>query len=1029
MLIVIMVLTIFPAGSFAEGEEIYGISDGYYYYECDSTGVTNYSNIIDPNTITHLFVDDAVSGVNPLGFADKTKLKAVTFLNESDVCIYSYAFSGYENLTSVTLCAAVKEIGDYAFENTSVTTINILADLDWISAYAFTGCNTLSSVVNQSEEDYTVDIHGVSRTIEAGMTWSSGFEIALSEVEFEVGVPVSYQLPVVGNETSETVSWTISGDELPAGLSLSADGIISGTPSTVETAGVGIKADTGIETSEKTIFINIYKPERHDVILDDANVTVTSGAVGTDAIVRYEDYILGLVSKNSDKVIYDFIFTKNGYETNQYHTFYGGKLVVPGVNNNVDADLTITPVLAYPTEKAVSKAEKITLPYSGSIIPEEYAYINDFDVYRTVPYAVELNEGEMLNISCHGTNDIYVDTLVAVYMMDNGNPVLINFYDNNDSGFGEECSYIATETGTYYLFCMIDDNDAGASCTVEFEVTDSAYNEPANPTVNSVLDLSGVVADTSDTAGLWSWDADTKTLILKDGFSLVSKTDGVILPGGATVIVEGKAEVFADNNCFLAEDGDLNILLKPRADLSLISVYEKGIWVKKGNASITGEKDIRGNSPKAGIYALKDGILTGDDENYLPGGGGSIVITDCNINIHSDRDGIQATDNSLTITGSKVKIHADSDGLLVENFTIKKPEYKLTLIDCDIDIEAHDEGIESAHGNIEITDCDIYIDAVLNEEGIYSRLSDIIVNGGRLIVLADEEAVETEKGSISFDDVNYYLYSDDEDVVKMVNKNGFVLPGRFKMLDKNNNIIYEGEWSDELIYDDGSGNYSVRTDDEGTMVMPAYIISVLEDGRESDIDITGIKEIYHQGEDVMFTAVAGADPFPVEGTTGWVPVKWEIEGMSVAGEWGNESFSAVVSTEEIALGEYTLKVTFVKSVYDIYDGWSGIEDNARGIMEATKSYTFKVVEPVPETTEAGTEVTTEVTTEETAEETTEIETTPAITDEESTGTKDIGAGNAPMTGDTNNSMLWIVLAFIGAVGIFINVEYSRRAKK
>lgn len=44
---------------------------------------------------------------------------------------------------------------------------------------------------------------------------------------------------------------------------------------------------------------------------------------------------------------------------------------------------------------------------------------------------------------------------------------------------------------------------------------------------------------------LWEWDAYTKTLILKDGFSITGMANKLIyLPVGSTIIVEGLAEIF-----------------------------------------------------------------------------------------------------------------------------------------------------------------------------------------------------------------------------------------------------------------------------------------------------------------------------------------------------------------------------------------------------------------------------------------------------------------------------------------------------
>ncbi len=1018
MLSLLLVLTMIPVTVFAEGE-VYGISDGYSYYECDSTGYSEYGKMIDPNTITHLFIDSNVGYISPLGLSDKTKLESVTFLSGGSVYLDSFAFAGYENLKNVVLNDSVSEIGYRVFMDTALTTMTISSDISNMDDGAFKGCDTLSSVVNQSSKDYTVEIHGVNRTITAGTTWTAGFEISTAVIELEKDVHANYQLSVVGVDGSETVTWALDvGESLPDGLSLSADGVISGTPTVITGESFDVVASTTSDTIQKTITIYVEEIDKYDVILDDTNVNITSGSVGTDAIRYEEDYILGLSPKNTDKIIYGFEFDMGGSEWHPNYTFFADKLVITGTNNYVSGDITITPVLADTVEGAIAAATKVTVPYSGSLIHSEYVYFDDYlDGYKTVSYAIDLAAGEMVNISHYGTDDINVDTLLALYKLDSGTAVLIDRCDDDAIGYGEEYSYMATEAGTYYVFCMAYVSDAGAPCTVEFEIAEPPYNIPANPTVNGQLDLTDDTTDTSDAAGLWSWDVDTKTLTLHDGFALISDSEGIILPAGATVIVEGKAEILSEYNGIWTEEGDLDIQLKAGASLEIASIYENGIWAKNGDITITGEADSKDNLPKLDIYAYEEGILTGDEYNWLPGG--SITITSCDIDIQAEEDGIQATDGSLTITDSKVKIISDSDALLVECYSDINPENKLTLTDCDIYIEAYDEGIQSYHGDIVITDCDTYIDTTADEEGIYlDGDGDIIVTGGRLVVLSYEESIENYCGTVSLTDVNYYLYSEYADIIKMSDTEGFALGGKFKIIDENGEVIYEGEWSENLIYEDEEGNYCVRVDVEGEIVTPMYIISVVGEDSENDIALTGLKDRYNKGEDVTFTAVTGVDPLPVDGTVGWVPVEWMIEGQEFAKTFGDEPYTGTASTEELATGEHTLLVAYVKVGYAMYDGWYMLLDGNQEPFVKILSHTFEVVEPVQETTEATTEATTGAT-----------ETTTVATEEATTATPTAGVGGTPSTGDTNNSMLWIVLAFISVAGVFTAVAYGKSAKR
>lgn len=76
----------------------------------------------------------------------------IDYYTSNDV-IGSYAFSGCNRLTSLTLPAGINEIGSYAFKDCSgLTSLTIPAGIIWISSNAFDGCSGLTSIYVYAEK-------------------------------------------------------------------------------------------------------------------------------------------------------------------------------------------------------------------------------------------------------------------------------------------------------------------------------------------------------------------------------------------------------------------------------------------------------------------------------------------------------------------------------------------------------------------------------------------------------------------------------------------------------------------------------------------------------------------------------------------------------------------------------------------------------------------------------------------------------------------------------------------------------------
>lgn len=98
------------------------------------------------------------------------------------------------------------------------------------------------------------------------------------------------------------------------------------------------------------------------------------------------------------------------------------------------------------------------------------------------------------------------------------------------------------------------------------------------------------------------------------------------------------------------------------------------------------------------------------------------------------------------------------------------------------------------------TDSDVNIDTTSDEEGIYTYGDgSITVTGGRLVIAAFEEALEGNRVTLSNVVFDLRTVDSDYDLLYMDSPDGFSLPGTFRLYDVDGNLLYEGEWDDELL--------------------------------------------------------------------------------------------------------------------------------------------------------------------------------------------------------------------------------------
>lgn len=124
--------------------------------------------------------------------------------------------------------------------------------------------------------------------------------------------------------------------------------------------------------------------------------------------------------------------------------------------------------------------------------------------------------------------------------------------------------------------------------------------------------------------------------------------------------------------------------------------------------------------------------------------------------------------------------------------------YKIIIKNSTLVLVSGDEAIQSYYGDVEITDCIIDIDTTSDEEGIDVSGGNIIINGARLIIKAKENALEAN--TVKLSDVVFDLHTfGSYDLIDIDDATGFSLPGTFRLYSKSGDMLYEGEWKDELL--------------------------------------------------------------------------------------------------------------------------------------------------------------------------------------------------------------------------------------
>ncbi|MGN0543357.1 MAG: hypothetical protein ACI4JG_07895 [Acutalibacteraceae bacterium] len=432
------------------------------------------------------------------------------------------------------------------------------------------------------------------------------------------------------------------------------------------------------------------------------------------------------------------------------------------------------------TDALAELTETTSLPaeFDYELGSENILYIDPEDdiVYaKLIKFTVD--KGNTLLTSYFGGKDDDVDTYTWLFKQNDDNTVSeLNSTDDNTF------EYKIEEPGTYYLaLAGYGISDVGI-CTAE---------------INTYSLDDAVSLDFTDSENLpvpgeddkWSWDEATKTLTLKDGFSLLGYTESsyaaITLPDDSTVFVEGKADIMLiSNSAAIGSEGKLTV---------------------KGSGAETSKLNIKAT------MGNNCGILAND-----------IIIEDIAVNASNKSEGILAT-NSVIIRNAEIGLSGCDIGIEASPDYSKPSVGEILIENSKIDITADEAAISAFNGNITVTDSELNLESdgigidaearnneellSLEEEETTETAGHITISGGALKI-ATESCCLT--GTISLSDVDFDLRSNgetfyrfDSGVVYLVSEEGFALPGIFTLYDLDGNELYNGEWSDEIQIIDG----------------------------------------------------------------------------------------------------------------------------------------------------------------------------------------------------------------------------------
>lgn len=503
--------------------------------------------------------------------------------------------------------------------------------------------------------------------------------------------------------------------------------------------------------------------------------------------------------------------------------------------------------------KEIDTASEIPLELDYELGSENVIYFGS-DPDMKAAYAkllkVEAEAGKSLYVYFCGMNE-YVDTCIYLYRQNGDNIELVK---KENYGFG--CIvYDIEEAGTYYialaggdiqstglshakinLFNKKDIIEGFKKIKTFTEIPAEFDYDPANDnfTYNDVY--GGLVY-----AKLLKVNITDDNTLLDVSFAGKDRHINTY----ATLYVEVSGEIVpcyycigTDAEFYIPESGTYYLSLEVypddvgvchgKVDSSVIDNFVSGcLDFTEDTLPVPEEGDLWNWDEATNTLTLKDGfklVSSSNDGIIVPDN--STIIVEGKADVWSMSNGIYAEGN-LTITGngidnSLLDIYSRNDGIracgnfVIENCSLEITAYnnglydnregcRLTIENSNIDIVSSNNGIWTDDAEMIITDSSIKIDARYYGEGmsVGNIGSNISVSGGSLTIASRYQVFCAT--DVILTDVNLDIGSLDRyyGLISLNDYSDFSLPGTLLMYDRDGNELYKGEWTQEMIDDDG----------------------------------------------------------------------------------------------------------------------------------------------------------------------------------------------------------------------------------
>lgn len=219
--------------------------------------------------------------------------------------------------------------------------------------------------------------------------------------------------------------------------------------------------------------------------------------------------------------------------------------------------------------------------------------------------------------------------------------------------------------------------------------------EAAEAMTEGTLDFTADPAPVPGADALWSWDEESKTLTLKDGFALYNDDpdlgDLILLPDDATVVVEGSATVYNAGYRSIASEGSLTIrgAGAETANLEIVggdcAIYADDDVIVTGSTVSASGGDVVIYSYDGGVR-IENSTITAAPYYMLIGASGDVDIVDSNVSFTGAEIGIIA-DGAVTLDGGSFTGTFYTGGIGAEKIVLTgEPTLDLTGLDSDSEL-------------------------------------------------------------------------------------------------------------------------------------------------------------------------------------------------------------------------------------------------------------------------------------------------------------------------------------------------------